>query len=191
MEGSHPVQGSLLEIKLCPPLWPGMCHLPVELSPRRPRHSSCSLGSDMSWLSLGIPGAPMPVQRVQAPCPREAQPGLGTGSGEGGCMGRCWSFGPTARRLEMCWGLRSGGGMWLGFLLPHPPAFPQQRPASKLTGLLSSAVQGSWLVWQGPLCSSTTSLHEPTHLPLEQDHQWEGLGPKAAPRPKACVSIPH
>lgn len=143
VEGSHPVQGSLLEIKLFPPLWPGMCHLPVELSPRRPRHNSCSLGSDRSWLSLGIPGAPMPVQRVQAPCPREAQPGLGTGSGGGGCMGRCWSFGPTARRLEMCWGLRSGGGVCLGFLLPHPPSLPSAKASIQADRppILSSAGQ--------------------------------------------------
>lgn len=62
----------------------------------------------------------------------------------------------------MCWGLGSGRGMWPG-LLP-PTSLPSAKASSHADSLPSSAVQG-------PLCSSTTSLHESTHLPLEEGPQ--------------------
>lgn len=59
----------------------------------------------------------------------------------------------------MCWGLGSGRGMWPG-LLP-PTTLPSAKASTHADSLPSSAVQG-------PPCSSTTSLHESTHLPLEE-----------------------
>lgn len=96
-------------------------------------------------------------------------------------MGKCWSFGPRARRLGMCWGLRGGGGIWPGFL--PPTSLPSAKASTHADSLPPSAVQG-------PLCSSTTSLHESTDLPLEEGPQCRAET-GAQGRPKACVSIPH
>ena len=96
-------------------------------------------------------------------------------------MGKCWSFGPRARRLGMCWGLRGGGGIWPGFL--PPTSLPSAKASTHADSLPPSAVQG-------PLCRITTSLHESTDLPLEEGPQCRAET-GAQGRPKACVSIPH
>lgn len=97
------------------------------------------------------------------------------------CMGKYWSFGPRARRLGICWGLRGGGGIWPGFL--PPTSLPSAKASTHADSLPPSAVQG-------PICSSTTSLHESTDLPLEEGPQCRAET-GAQGRPKACVSIPH
>lgn len=74
----------------------------------------------------------------------------------------------------MCWGLRSGGGIWPGFL--PPTSLPSAKASTHADSLPSSAVQG-------PLCSSTTSLHESTHLPLEEGSQCK-VETEAQGRPK-------
>ena len=52
MESSHPAPGSLLEIKLCPPVWPGTCHLPVH-NPSRVSLCHWQREIELNWPVFG------------------------------------------------------------------------------------------------------------------------------------------
>lgn len=66
----------LPEINLHASVWPGTHHLPLSLvTSSVPGMAPALKGVIASWLSAGLPGALMPVQRVQAPGP-EVRPGL-------------------------------------------------------------------------------------------------------------------
>lgn len=105
------------EIKLCPPVWPGSvslllnCHFSV--SGRVP------VGSEILALSWH-PWGPDAVQKVQASCPCEAQPGLGTGSCEGvhGCY---WSL-DQSKEVRNMLGTEGWGWHMARFSSPHQPS---------------------------------------------------------------------
>lgn len=75
----------------------------------------------MSWLSFGLPGALTPAQKIQAPCPCEAQPGLGTGSCEGahGEVLVIWTQSKEARNVL---GTREWAWHVARFASPHQPS---------------------------------------------------------------------
>ena len=85
-----------------------------------------------------------------------------------------WTQGKEVRNVL---GTQEWGWHRARFFSPFfpPPAFPQQRPAPMLTASHPQQCR--------PLCSSTTALHESTHLPLEEGPQCR-VETEAQGRPK-------